>query len=613
MNLEAVKKLKEEYLSVYEAYGGNESTFNALFDTIVSRMKNRPKELHRLDLREHDWFMSEKMVGMMLYVDLFADNLIGLIDKIDYLKELGITYVHLMPLLLPRKGENDGGYAVENYKEIDPSLGSLKDFTKVLSAFRYHGIDVCIDYVLNHTADTHEWALKALEGDEKYQDMFIMYDNREIPDIYDRFVPEVLPDKSPGNFTYIEKIDKWVFTSFSSFQWDLNFKNPYVFEQMVDIMLFIANQGVNMIRLDAIAFMWKEPGTTCRNLPQVHDLLHLFHLVKEIACPSVALLGEAIVEPDEIFKYFGKYDNEKEEQRVECGILYNANLMVDLFNSLATRDVRLLESDARRYHIPKTGCFMNYIRCHDDIGWGFNEDTIAYFGLDPYMHKQFLINFYSDRFEGSFSKGEIYQYNPKNHDARTNGTLASLLGLEKASERNDERERQMAHYRIRLIMAMIFSQPGIPLLYSGDEIATLNDQSYKKDMHKSAEGRWVHRAKFDWERAKKRTDLHTNEGLVFQFIKRISMIRKTHPIFNSKAEYTILSLGNTHVYGFLKQLENQTMICLFNFSEDHQYFSADVLRKYTDKTILTDLITDKIVTMNEDAVKMFPYESLWLV
>ncbi len=613
MNLEAVKHLKEEYLSIYGEYGGDEASFNALFDTIVSRMKSRPKQLHRLDLREHDWFMSEKMVGMMLYVDLFADNLMGLVDKIDYLKELGITYVHLMPLLLPRKGENDGGYAVENYKEIDPSLGSLTEFKKVLNAFREQEIDVCIDYVLNHTADTHEWALKALEGDQKYQDMYIMYDNREIPDIYDQFVPEVLPDKNPGNFTYVEKINKWVFTSFSSFQWDLNFKNPYVFEQMVDVMLFIANLGVNMIRLDAIAFMWKEPGTTCRNLKQAHELLHLFHLVKEIACPSVALLGEAIVEPDEIFKYFGHVEEQSVHQRIECGVLYNANLMVDLFNSLATRDTRLLTSDAQRYHIPKTGCFMNYIRCHDDIGWGFNEDTVEYFGMNPYLHKQFLIDFYAGRFAGSFSKGEIYQYNPKNHDARTNGTLASLLGLEIAKERHDERERELAHYRIKLILALIFSQPGIPLLYSGDEIATLNDQSYKKDMHKQAEGRWVHRAKFDWKRAKKRHDLHTDEGRVFQYVKKISAIRRGHPIFNSKAEYEILTFDNIHVYGFVKRTKERTMICLFNFSENHQYFSVDQLRDITHKTILSDLITDKMVTMNEAQFKLFPYESLWLV
>ena len=613
MNLEAVKELKEKYLSIYANYGGSEVTFNALFDTIIARMKKRPKELHRLDLREHDWYMSEKMVGMMLYVDLFSNDLIGLIDKVPYFKELGITYVHLMPLLLPRKGENDGGYAVENYKEIDPSLGSMKTFKKVLDVFRENEIDVCIDYVLNHTADSHEWALRALEGEEKYQDMYLMFDDREIPDIYDRFVPEVLPDKNPGNFTYVDKIDKWVFTSFSSFQWDLNFKNPHVFEQMVDTLLFLANLGVNMIRLDAIAFMWKEAGTTCRNLPQVHELLHLFHLVKEIACPSLALLGEAIVEPDEIFKYFGQYSIAKEDYNVECGILYNANLMVDLFNSLATRDVRLLTSDTRRYHIPKTGCFMNYIRCHDDIGWGFNEDTIAFFGLDPYQHKQFLINFYSDRFEGSFAKGEIYQYNPKNQDARTNGTLASLLGLEKARERNDERERQMAHYRIRLIMALIFAQPGIPLLYSGDEIATLNDQNYKKDVSKSEEGRWVHRAKFDWKRAEKRHNSETDEGIVFQYIKELGDIRQSHPIFNSKTEYEILSLENDCIYGFQKHFESQTMICLFNFSENHQYFSSEILQGRMEKTILTDLITGKIVTMNEETFKLFPYEALWLV
>lgn len=601
-----ILQLRNAYFDLYGYLGGNEETFSSLLGVINNKINERARELKELDMREHDWFMNQDMVGMMLYVDLFSDNLRNITTKIPYLKELGITYVHLMPLLKPRDGENDGGYAVEDYRDIDPNLGTLEDFIYVVDAFRHAGIAVCIDYVLNHTADTHEWAKKALAGDRKYQDMYMMYDNRELPDVYDRFVPEVLPDKNPGNFTYKEEINRWVFTSFSYFQWDLNYKNPYVFEQMVDIMLYLGNLGVNIVRFDAIAFMWKEPGTTCRNLEQAHKLMNMFHLIKEIAMPSLVILGEAIVEPDEIFKYFGRDD------RVESGLLYNANLMVNIYNSLATRDVRLMQIDNNRFKPPKTGCFMNYIRCHDDIGWGFNENAVRNFGLDPLLHKRFLIDFYSGFYEGSFAKGEIYQFNPRNNDARTNGTLASLLGLEKARRNNDSYARYVSLNRIKMVTALIFSHRGIPLIYSGDEIATLNDHSYKTDPNKKYEGRWVHRPYFDWERAEKRNDLFSDEGEIFNFTKNLINIRKQERLFNGKYDAYVLDVRNNNVYVFYKNDSNESILFLYNFSEDNQYFSKDIINQTGFYGTKIDLVTGKKYCLDAPQLHLHPYEFLWL-
>ena len=598
--------LRSAYFELYSDLGGSGRSFDSLMQVIEKRGKERGKELKALDMREHDWYMSEQMVGMMLYVDLFAGTIKGMIDKIPYLVELGITYVHLMPLLKPREKENDGGYAVEDYMDIDPKLGRLEDFVMLMDALRHAGIAVCIDYVLNHTSDTHEWAKKALEGDKNYQDMYMMYDSRDIPDLYDATVPEVLPDKHPGNFTYKMEIDKWVYTSFSDFQWDLNFKNPVVFEKMVDIMLYLANLGVNIIRLDAIAFVWKEIHTSCRNLNQAHKLMHMLHCVKEIACPSLALLGEAIVEPDEIFKYFGTRDY------VECGILYNANFMVNIFNSMATRDVRLMKIDNERFNVPVTGCFMNYIRCHDDIGWGFNEDATRQLGLDPYQHKHFLINFYSRDFEGSFAKGEIYQYNPKNHDARTNGTLASLLGLEQARDMKDTHGRIFALNRIKLVTALIFSHRGIPLIYSGDELATINDQSYLKDPHKSKEGRWVHRPYFDWLRAERRKDPFTDEGVIFLYTQNMIRIRKHEPLLNGKIEAQVIDINHNQVYTFYKEDGGKRLLCLYNFSENNQYISSKILRNRGFSGFMSDLLTGKMVSLETGEVHLYPYECLWL-
>jgi glycosidase len=602
-----IEELQRTYFSLYKPFGANQEDFDSLLEMMKLRFEERSPALHKLDKRPKKWYMSKKMIGYMVYTDLFADNLNKLKTKIPYLKELGITYVHLMPLLKPREGENDGGYAVEDYLDIDPALGTIEEFDRLLDAFRKAKIDVCIDYVINHTADTHVWAQKALEGDPYYQDMFYMYDDRTIPDMFDQHVPEVLPVKCPGNFTYNKQMDKWVFTSFSDFQWDLNFQNPVVFQNMVSIMLQLANLGVNIIRLDAIPFMWKEVGTTCRNLPQIHDLLDMFKLIKNIVAPSLAILGEAIVEPHEIFKYFGT------EEKTECGLLYNANFMVNIWNAFATRDVRLLNIDNKRFsELPSESCWMNYVRCHDDIGWGFNEEAIEAFDLSPFHHKQYLIDFYSGAFPGSFSKGENYQYNAVSKDARTNGTTASLLGLEKAIEERYVYEQDIAIQRIKLAHAMIFAHRGIPLIYSGDEIASLNDQSYKEDPKKRNEGRWVHRPIFDWKRSKKRKDNTTFEHRVFSSLKQMAKIRKRHVLFNGDVPLHVIENSDISVYSFYKQKGSKTMVCLFNFSEHIKYISTHPYGNEGLYGEMQDLFTGRAIDFSSDTIRLAPYEVLWV-
>lgn len=601
-----VKKLRDTYFEIYEKYGANESDFAALLDMMKERFNERSTELVKLDRRSKHWYMSRKMIGYMVYVDLFSKDLKNLPSKIPYLKELGITYVHLMPLLKPREGENDGGYAVEDYLDIDPKLGSIEDFNFVVEEFRKAKIDICIDYVVNHVSNTHEWAQKALLGDPFYQDMFIMYNDRVIPDQFDKLVPEVLPNKAPGNFTYIEDIKKWVFTSFSNFQWDLNFKNPYVFEQMVSIMLKLANKGVNIIRLDAIPFMWKEVGTHCRNLDEIHDLLYMINTIKDIVCPSLAILGEAIVEPDEIFKYFGT------ENHMECGLLYNANYMVNIWNAFAAKDSRLLNIDNNKYKLHQNSCWMNYIRCHDDIGWGLNEDALKSLGIDPFLHKQFLINFYSDNFYSSFSKGENYQYNVISKDARTNGTAASLLGLEKSIEERYTYEQAISISRIKLAHSLVFSHQGIPLIYSGDEIATLNDHSYLEDPDKSQEGRWLHRPVFDWKRAEKRHKERTFENQVFNSVTKMIKIRKREKLFDGNININIILNSDISVYTFYKEYNEDQIIFIHNFADSIKNVSTTPYRECGCIGEYIDLLTGRIVNFNKETIRTAPYEVLWL-
>lgn len=600
-----MEALKSRFERLYANHPNKEKSFNHLRAIIDSSKQSRSKKLKKLD-QEKTWYFSEKLIGMTLYVDLFAKNFTLMIEKIPYLQELGITFVHLMPLLKPREGENDGGYAVEDYKDVDPSLGNLETFSLLLDAFREAKIYVCIDYVINHVSKEHEWAKAALSGNQAMQEMFIMFDTEEIPNRYNQTVPEVLPDKCPGNFTYYSEIQKYVFTSFSDFQWDLNFKNPEVFVGMVDNMLFLANLGINMIRLDAIPFMWKELGTSCRNLSPIHALLEMLHLIKEEVCPSVALLGEAIVEPNEIVKYFGS------ESHVECEIMYNANLMVNVFNSFATRDVRLLHHDINLFEVPSSGSWMNYVRCHDDIGWGFNEQETQRLGMDPFAHKQFLIAFYNGSFPHSFALGENYQYNPISQDARTNGTLASLLGLEKGKRDKDFFKSRAAIDRINLAHALILFYRGFPLIYSGDEIATLNDQSYLNDPKKRHEGRWVHRPLFDWQRAEKRFEPYTAEYEVFSHLKKLIALRKNLSYFSGINQQRSIAMSSKHVLCIARTEEDQFHFGLFNFSEFEVVILTSPLSAHTNSKTLVDAIYGRQVSLEVDEITLSPYETLWL-
>lgn len=602
--MEKQHELKALYQKIYSHVEGWEQRFDELHDILETQKKHRKTALLDMDRNHPKWHLASDLIGMTLYTDLFAGSFQRLIGKIPYFQELGVNLIHLMPLLKPRDGENDGGYAVENYREVDPRLGRLEDLIRLINAFRLHGIYLCIDYVINHVAKENEWAQAALHGDPDKQAMFLMYDDDAIPNEFNRTVPEVLPDKCPGNFTFYKEIGKYVFTSFSDFQLDLNFQNPSVFNGMVDHLLYLANLGINMIRLDAIPFMWKELGTSCRNLPPIHDLMRMLQLIKQEVCPSVALLGEAIVEPVEIVKYFGS------AHRKECDVMYNANLMVDIYNAFAARDVRLLTIDANAHVIPPTATWMNYVRCHDDIGWGFNEDAIRSFGLDPFQHKQFLIRFFNNDFPGTFSSGEYYQYNPNTMDARTNGTLASLLGLEKALDERAAYKQRIAVDRILLANAVIMSYRGFPLLYSGDEIATINDQSYRNDPDKANESRWVHRPFFDWKRAKKRNVVGTVEYQVFQHLKTMISIRKRLPYFAGSAKMKSLDV-HQQVFCLLREHRGESLIALFNFSESPQWVSLERIRDSVPEGWYVDPIQGRQCHTSQTHVEMSPYEFAW--
>lgn len=573
--------------------------------TTARLYKERPTALRELDAQrtqDLSWYQHESMMGGVLYVDLFADNLDGVRQKIPYFQELGLTYLHLMPLFDAPKTNNDGGYAINDFRKVNPSLGTMKQLAQLAQELREAGISLVLDFVFNHTSDEHTWAQKALAGDPDYQDLYYLFPDRTLPDQYEQTLREIFPEQYPGNFTYRPEIKQWVWTTFNAFQWDLNYKNPATFNAMLGEMLFLANQGVEILRLDAVAFIWKEMGTSCENLPQAHLIIQAFNALTRIVAPSLLFKSEAIVHPDDVASYISVD---------ECPTSYNPTMMALLWEALATREVKLLcHSMSKRFEIPDGTAWVNYVRVHDDIGWSFaNEDALE-LGIHGDDHRQFLNNFYTGKYTGSFAKGLPFNYNPNTGDMRICGTTASLAGLEQAMAHNNPRFIEQSIRRILLIHNIILSAGGIPLLYIGDELATLNDYNYVADSEKKLDSRWVHRPRFDWERASLRTDNTTIEGRVFQALQHMIHVRQNTPELRASSASTLFfDTHNPHVLGFLR---HNKLLVLSNFSERPQTIAREVLERYwAIPTSATNILTDTPYPMT-DTLTLKPYTTLWL-
>ena len=566
---------------------------------------DRPKQLKALDLkRESDplWFQSQRMMGGVLYVDLFAGNLKGLREKIPYLKELGLTYLHLMPLFLAPDGNSDGGYAVSSYREVNPSLGTMEELSALAAELRENGISLVLDFVFNHTSDEHRWAKAALSGDPEYKDFYFIFPDRTMPDEYEKNLREIFPEQRPGSFTYLPDADRWVWTTFNSFQWDLNYSNPATFNAMAEEMLYLANCGAEILRLDALAFVWKKLGTSCENLPEAHTLIRAFNAMARIAAPSLLFKSEAIVHPDDVIKYIAPE---------ECQLSYNPLLMALLWETLATRDTKLLASSMReRFNIPPGTTWVNYVRSHDDIGWTFDDAIAGALGMNGYDHRRFLNSFYTGRFAGSFARGLPFQENPRTGDARISGTAASLAGLEAALLAGDEALTELAVRRILLLYSVALSIGGIPLLYLGDETGTTNDYSYRDDPAKTDDSRWVHRPATDWLKQAQAKEPDTVEGHVYGEMLRLIEARENCPALAGN-ETDFIETGNPHVFGYVRRHGGSRLLVLANFSERWQRIPANELRLYGLSYSFTDLVTGKEVSLKDDLL-LEPYGFVWL-
>lgn len=580
--------------------------------TIAARAyANRPEALRLLDLQrvsEPDWFQQPRMLGYVCYVDRFADTLSGIKNRIPYLKELGVTYLHLMPLLKPRPGANDGGYAVMDYRAVNPAFGSMEDLRELASALRREEMSLCVDLVCNHTAKEHEWASKAMAGDPVYQDYYYMFPDRIMPDQYEMTLPEVFPDFAPGNFTWYGPCQRWVWTTFNEYQWDLNYTNPAVLAEMLDIILYLANQGVEILRLDAVAFMWKRLKTDCQNQPEAHAILQAFRALTRIAAPGLLFKAEAIVSPDQLLPYLGVGAATSKE----CEIAYHNSFMVLLWSSLAERRVTLMTSALQNMPDTPVNCaWLTYLRCHDDIGWAIRDEDAAAIGLSGFLHRAFLSDFYSGRFPDSFARGGTFQYNPKTGDRRISGTLASLAGLEAAAAQQNWAEVDLAVRRILLLHALILAFNGIPIIYMGDELGLLNDTDYLNDPNLAEDNRWMHRPRMDWMKAEQRRDWQTVTARIFQGIQATIQARKRTLSLHAEARCYAVWTHNEQVFGMIRASARGRLLVLANFTEQSQIVARHRLHEMQFSGELINRLEGKTLD-SWSAVTLEPYQALWL-
>lgn len=602
---EYTKRFEERYDELKwlycELYNNNMEAFDWLCDSLYGYYQERNTELKKLDrqrVKNPDWYKQNDLLGMMMYTNAFAGTLKGVKEKLPYVKSCGVNYLHFMPLLESPKGRDDGGYAVADFRKVKPELGTMEDLEDLTAECHRQGISCCLDFVMNHTSEDHEWARAARQGDPVARSRYFFYDDWFVPNIYEETVPEVFPTTAPGNFTWINDCNQVVMTTFYPYQWDLNYANPMVFNDMVGNMLYMANRGIDVIRLDAVPYIWKQIGTNCRNLPQVHTLVRMMRIISEIECPGVLLLGEVVMEPSKVVPYFGTVD------KPECHMLYNVTTMASTWNTIATKNVGLLKRQMDQVcALPKDYVFLNYLRCHDDIGWGLDYDWLAQFGIDEVAHKKFLNDYFTGRGYNSDSRGELYNDDPRLGDARLCGTTASLSGLEAGQyEANADKIDQAVACDL-MLHGYLLAQSGIPVLYSGDEIGQTNDYTYKNDPDKWADSRYLHRGNFPWDKVEKKDPVAMK---IFDALRHMEDIRASHDVFSCNANVYTIETGCASVLGIVREYAGHELRAFFNFSNMDQLIWT---MPEDQADIYTDLISGK--TLRELGAVMPRYGCWW--
>ena len=570
-------ELRWLYMELYD----NGDMFAELLDQMRAYYDARSERLRALDAEREaagEWYRSRDMLGMQMYIDNFAGNIKGMEDRLDYLERVGVNYLHLMPFLdTPAdRSRSDGGYAVKDFRRVKPELGTMEDLAHLAGKCHERGISLCMDFVMNHTSEEHEWARRARAGEGEYMSRYFFESNQAVIDQYTREVPQVFPTTAPGHFTYLPELGQSVMTQFYPYQWDLNYRNPRVFNEMMYNFLHLANQGMDIIRIDAVPYIWKQLGTNCRNLPQVHTIVRMMRMIGEVVCPGIVLLGEVVMAPVEVVPYFGTVE------KPECHMLYNVTTMATTWNSVACRDTRLLRSQLDAVcGLPSQYTFLNYLRCHDDIGWGLDYATLGTWGMEEVPHKRYLNDYFQGHTPGSTSRGELYNADPVTGDARFCATTASMCGVEAAGFEGDEEAMEVAIRKDVMLHAYLLAQSGLPIIYSGDEVGQVNDYTYKDDPEKADDSRYIHRGRFDWSLVDRVDEKGSVQERIFDALGELEAIRRREDVFDADAEVVIVDYSDPAILWIRRSAGGRTLNAVFNFSDDEKTVWMPACAEYT--------------------------------
>ncbi|WP_373989341.1 alpha-amylase family glycosyl hydrolase [Duganella sp. BuS-21] len=576
-------------------YGGHaefEIWFGELMASLGMLYASRPAPLRALDAQraaQPDWFLSQRMLGYCAYVQNFGGDLNGVAARIPYLQELGVSYLHLLPFLRARAGENDGGFAVASFDQVAPSLGTNADLEALTAQLREAGISLCSDFILNHVADDHAWAVAAKAGDPQARAMFLVYPDRTMPDRYEATLGQVFPQVAPGNFTHVEEMGGWVWSTFYPYQWDLNYANPAVFADMAAAMLRLANRGIEVFRLDSTAFLWKREGSNSMNQPEAHQILQALRAIVDIVAPGVLLKAEAIVPTRELPAYLGSAEAR------ECHIAYHSSLMAAGWLALSEQDTGVLREVIRNTPaLPPAATWLSYVRCHDDIGWNVLRAEAAADGGDANARLARAARFFAGG-ENSYASGAAFQSSDPNAAHGSNGMAASLAGLTQARTAD---ERLLAVRRLLLLHGLALSFGALPVLYMGDELAMENDDSYLQRPQHAMDSRWLQRPVLEQARWQGRDDTAASAGQVYQSLIRMVRVRRRHDELAASAPRTLRADAPD---GVLALARGDAFITLMNFSGAPQ--------RYVLQGRWTDCLDGAIL---DGAVTLAPYAMHWL-
>ena len=559
--------------SLYPNYP-TETLLGSLAGVASAAAVSRKAALRRRDMErlvDPLWFQAPDAVGYVAYAEQFGPTLGDVAKRADYLSELGVKYFHLMNVIKARSEPNDGGFAVQDYRATSEERGTIDDLESLADTLRDRNVSLCIDLVMNHTAAEHEWAVAARAGNAKYRDYYLVYPDRTEPDAFEMNLPEVFPEMAPGNFTWNTDLNGWVWTTFNTYQWDLNYENPDVLVEMFDIMCFLGNRGVESLRLDAVAFTWKRLGTNCQNQPEAHLIVQVLRALMGAVAPSVLLKAEAIVGPRELTTYLGAHSNGVHQSEfAECQLAYHNQLMVNIWSSLASGDAVLMSQAMRALpQTPSTAGWGTYVRCHDDIGWAIDDADASAVGVNGAEHRRFLAAFFRGDFPGSFAHGVPFSANAETGDERTCGMAAALTGISHARSTADT--AGLSYGIKRLLLAYgIAASFGMPLIYMGDELALGDDVSYLADPTRADDSRWRQRPAMDWQTAEKRLLCGTVEEAVFGGLQSLLKVRTATPQLHQGGLTYVLDVSERSIFAFAKRHPRHgVLLGLANVGEHH--------------------------------------------